>query len=49
MARKLTAASVQNWFADFLHMLAGVRRAPLPAAPRPIGRELTSRKAPNSR
>ena len=26
MVRKLKAASVQNWFADFLHTLADVRR-----------------------
>jgi hypothetical protein len=49
MARKLKAASVQNWFTDFLDTLAGVRRAPLRAATRPIGREPASRKAPYSR
>jgi hypothetical protein len=40
---------VQNWFSDFLHTLAGARRAPLRAATRPIALELASRKAPNSR
>ena len=49
MVRKLKAASVQNWFADFLHTLADVRRGPLRAATRPIVLELASRKAANSR
>ena len=49
MVRKLKAASVQNWFADFLHTLTGVRRTPLRAATRPIVLELASRKAANSR
>jgi trehalose 6-phosphate synthase len=45
MVRKLRAASVQNWFADFLHTLADVRRAPLRAATRPIVLELAKRRA----
>ena len=49
MVRKLKAASVQNWFADFLHTLTGVRRMPLRAATRPIVLELANRKAANSR
>jgi trehalose 6-phosphate synthase len=49
MVRKLKAASVQNWFADFLHTLTGVRRTPLRAATRPIVLELAGRKAANSR
>ncbi|HEX4042160.1 MAG TPA: trehalose-6-phosphate synthase [Xanthobacteraceae bacterium] len=49
MVRKLKAASVQNWFADFLHTLTGVRRTPLRAATRPIVLELANRKAANSR
>ncbi len=28
MVRKLRASSVQNWFSEFLHTLADVRRAP---------------------
>ena len=28
MMTKLRRASVRNWFADFLHMLSAVRRAP---------------------
>jgi trehalose 6-phosphate synthase len=47
MVRKLKAASVQNWFADFLHTLSDVRRAPLRAATRPIVLELASRRAAN--
>ena len=49
MVRKLRAASVQNWFSDFLHTLTGVRRTPLRAATRPIVLELANRKAANSR
>jgi len=45
MVRKLKAASVQGWFADFLHTLADVRRAPLRAATQPIVLELASRRA----
>jgi trehalose 6-phosphate synthase len=45
MVRKLKAASVQSWFADFLHTLADVRRAPLQAATRPIVLELASHRA----
>ncbi len=48
MVRKLKAASVQNWFTDFLHTLADVRRTPLRAATRPIVLELASRRAANS-
>ncbi len=48
MVRKLKAASVQNWFADFLHTLAGVRRTPLQAATRPIVLELARRRAANT-
>jgi trehalose 6-phosphate synthase len=48
MVRKLKAASVQGWFADFLHTLADVRRTPLQAATRPIVLELARRKAANS-
>jgi trehalose 6-phosphate synthase len=48
MVRKLKAASVQNWFADFLHTLADVRRTPLQAAMQPIVLELASRRAANS-
>jgi trehalose 6-phosphate synthase len=44
MLRKLKAASVQNWFADFLHTLAEVRRAPVRTAAAPIVLELTSRR-----
>ena len=40
MVRKLKAASVQSWFADFLHTLADVRRAPVRAATAPIVLEL---------
>ena len=49
MVRKLRAASVQNWFADFLHTLSHVQRAPVRAATQPIVLELASRKAANSR
>ena len=49
MVRRLKAASVQNWFADFLRTLTGVRRTPLRAATRPILLELANRKAANSR
>jgi trehalose 6-phosphate synthase len=45
MVRKLKAAPVQTWFADFLHTLADVRRAPLRAATQPIVLELASRRA----
>lgn len=45
MVRKLKAASVQSWFADFLHTLADVRRTPLQAATRPIVLELAGRRA----
>jgi trehalose 6-phosphate synthase len=45
MVRKLKAASVQNWFADFLHPLSDLRRAPVRAATRPIVLELASRRA----
>ena len=48
MVRKLKAASVQNWFADFLHTLADVRRTPLRAATQSIVLELASRRAANS-
>jgi hypothetical protein len=40
MVRKLKAASVQNWFADFLHTLADERRPPVRAATAPIVLEL---------
>jgi trehalose 6-phosphate synthase len=43
MVRKLKAASVQNWFADFLHTLADVRRAPVRASTAPIVLELARR------
>jgi trehalose 6-phosphate synthase len=43
MVRKLKAASVQNWFADFLHTLGSVRRAPVRAATAPIVLELARR------
>ncbi len=49
MVCKLKAASVQNWFSDFLHTLYGVRRTPLRAATRPIVLELASRRAANGR
>jgi len=45
MVKKLKAASVQGWFADFLHTLGHVRRAPLQAATRPIVLEIASRRA----
>jgi trehalose 6-phosphate synthase len=45
MLKKLKAASVQGWFADFLHTLGHVRRAPLQAATRPIVLEIASRRA----
>ena len=36
MVRKLRASSVQNWFSEFLHTLADVRRTPARlATPRP--------------
>jgi trehalose 6-phosphate synthase len=40
MVRKLRAASVQNWFADFLKTLSEVRRAPVRVATAPIVLEL---------
>jgi trehalose 6-phosphate synthase len=43
MLCKLKAASVQSWFADFLHMLADVRRAPVRRATAPIVLELARR------
>ncbi len=43
MLCKLKAASVQNWFADFLHTLADVRRAPVRTAIAPIVLELARR------
>lgn len=49
MVRKLKAASVQNWFSDFLHTLADLRHTPLRAATRPIVLDLANRKAANSR
>jgi trehalose 6-phosphate synthase len=49
MMRKLKAASVQGWFADFLHTLGHVRRAPLQTATRPIVLELASRRAAGRR
>jgi trehalose 6-phosphate synthase len=49
MVKKLKAASVQSWFADFLHTLGHVRRAPLQAATRPIVLEIASRRAANSK
>ena len=48
MVRKLKAASVQNWFADFLRTLAGVGRTPLQAAMQPIVLQLANRRAANS-
>jgi len=45
MVRKLKASSVQNWFSDFLHTLADVRRTPLQAATRPIVLQLANRRA----
>ena len=48
MVRKLKAASVQNWFADFLHTLADVQRTPLRAATQSIVLELANRRAANS-
>jgi trehalose 6-phosphate synthase len=45
MLLKLKAASVQGWFADFLHTLADVRRAPVRTATQPIVLELASRRA----
>jgi trehalose 6-phosphate synthase len=49
MVKKLKAASVQSWFADFLHTLTHVRRAPLQTATRPIVLELASRRAASGR
>jgi trehalose 6-phosphate synthase len=49
MVRKLKAASVHDWFTDFLHTLASVRRTPLRVATQPIVLELASRRAANSR
>ncbi len=43
MVRKLKAASVQNWFSDFLRTLSDVQRAPLRAATAPIVLELARR------
>ena len=43
MVRKLKAASVQNWFTDFLHTLSAVQRAPVRAATAPIVLELARR------
>src|SRR5271169_2496985 len=48
MVRKLKTASVQAWFADFLHVLADVRRTPLQEATRPIVLELASRRVANT-
>jgi trehalose 6-phosphate synthase len=48
MVRKLKAASVQTWFADFLRTLSDIRRTPLRAAARPIVLELASRRAANN-
>lgn len=47
MVRKLKAASVQNWFSDFLHTLTGVRRSPLQAVTRPMALEMANRRAAN--
>jgi trehalose 6-phosphate synthase len=44
MVRKLKAASVQNWFSDFLHTLSDVQRAPVRAATAPIVLELARRR-----
>jgi trehalose 6-phosphate synthase len=49
MVRKLKAASVHDWFTDFLHTLTSVRRTPLRAATAPIVLELANRRAANSR
>ncbi len=43
MVRKLKAASVQNWFSDFLRTLSDVQRAPVRAATAPIVLELARR------
>src|SRR5579885_3282283 len=48
MVRKLKAASVQTWFADFLRTISDIRRTPLRAAARPIVLELASRRAANN-
>jgi trehalose 6-phosphate synthase len=49
MVRKLKAASVHDWFSDFLHTLTSVRRTSLRAATQPIVLELASRRAANGR
>jgi trehalose 6-phosphate synthase len=49
MVRKLKAASVQAWFAHFLHVLSDLRRMPLRAATRSIVLDLASRRAANNR
>jgi trehalose 6-phosphate synthase len=49
MVRKLKAASVHDWFTDFLHTLTSVRRTPLRAATQPIVLELANRRAANGR
>src|SRR6202140_197882 len=45
MVTKLKRASVQNWFADFLHTLAEVRRAPAIPANLPQVLDLARRRA----
>ncbi|HUC52214.1 MAG TPA: trehalose-6-phosphate synthase [Xanthobacteraceae bacterium] len=49
MVCKLKAASVQAWFAHFLHVLSDLRHMPLRAATRPIVLDLASRRAANNR
>jgi trehalose 6-phosphate synthase len=48
MVRRLKAASVHDWFTDFLHTLTSVRRTTLRAATQPIVLELASRRAANA-
>jgi trehalose 6-phosphate synthase len=48
MVRRLRAASVHDWFTDFLHTLTSVRRTTLRAATQPIVLELASRRAANA-
>ena len=45
MVTKLRRASVQNWFTDFLHTLAEVRRAPAIPANLPQVLDLAQRRA----
>jgi hypothetical protein len=49
MVTKLKRASVKNWFNDFLHTLAAVRRAPAIPANLPLVLDLAQRRAAQRR